>query len=323
MAWNDDGSKQLEELRPKAFALAYRMLGSVTDAEDIVQEGLLRLHRALRQDASIASPQAYLATVVTRLCIDELRSARTRRETYVGEWLPEPLISEPAVEADRVELADSLSMAFLVLLETLSPEQRAVFLLRDALDYGYDEIARIVGKSEAACRQLAVRARARVLERRPRFEVRPQQQDALVDRFFAAIEHGELDGLEALLADDVGLHGDGGGKVPALAQAVQGRRAVARMLLSWGRAGRRAGGYIVRRTVVNGQPGALIENGAGGIVAVWALEIEGQRIRAVRSIVNPDKLRHLPNSVDFGAWLRRGRSKRARTDGSSNMPERE
>lgn len=305
MAWDRDVAALLEELRPKAFALAYRMVGSVSDAEDIVQEGLLRLHRALQQGEAIASPQAYLATVVTRLCIDELRSARVRRERYVGEWLPEPLIDTSSADpTERAELADALSIAFLVLLETLSPEQRAVFLLRDVLDYGYHEIARILGKSEAACRQLAVRARARVLERRPRFDVHPQQREALVDGFFAAIDRGELDALEALLAEDVSLHGDGGGKVPALAEAVHGRSAVARTLLNWARAAARVGGFAVRRTAVNGQPGALIVTAEGATVAVWALEVGDEHIQAVHSIVNPDKLRHLPNRADLGEWLR-------------------
>lgn len=297
----------LEELRPNAFGIAYRMLGSVSDAEDIVQEGLLRLHRTMQQGETIASPQAYLATVVTRLCIDELRSARVRRETYVGSWLPEPLLETPGADAvERTELGDSLGMAFLVLLETLSPEQRAVFLLRDVFDYGFAEIARIVGKTEAACRQLAVRARARVLERRPRFDARPEQQAALVDRFFAAIDEGELASLEALLTEDVSLHGDGGGRVPALAQSVHGRRAVARVLRGWSRAGARSGGYEVRRTTVNGQLGALILSAEGAVVGVWALDVTDDGVAAVRSVVNPDKLRHIPGAADFGEWLRRG-----------------
>jgi RNA polymerase sigma-70 factor (ECF subfamily) len=307
MDWDDTVSTTLEALRPRAFGIAYRMLGSVSEAEDIVQEGLLRLHGALQGDEPVASPQAYLATVVTRLCVDELRSARVRRETYVGEWLPEPLIEAPGPDtAERTELAESLGMAFLVLLETLSPEQRAVLLLRDVFDYGYAEVAEIVGKSEAACRQLAVRARARVLERRPRFAARPEQQEALVERFFAAIEEGEIEGLEALLAEDVSLHGDGGGNVPALARALRGRSAVARTLLNWARAGERSGGYTVRPTVVNGQPGALILTADGAVVSVWALDLADDRITAVRAIVNPDKLRHVPGAADLGEWLRRG-----------------
>ena len=295
----------LEQLRPNAFAIAYRMLGSVSDAEDIVQEALLRLHTALDSDSDIASPHAYLATIVTRLCIDELRSARRKRETYVGEWLPEPLV--PATEktaAEHVEMVESLSMAFLILLESLSPEERAVLLLRDVFDYDYAAVARIVGKSEVATRQLAVRARARVLERRPRFDVDVEKQDAMAARFFAAIENGDLNGLEALLAEDVSLHGDGGGKVPALARALHGREAVARALLNWGRVGARIGGYEIRRTVVNGQAGAVITTAEGQVVSVWALDVIGDTITAVRAIVNPDKLRHFGNILDFGTWLK-------------------
>lgn len=301
-------ARLLEELRPSAFAIAYRMLGSVSDAEDIVQEALVRLHHALEEDPAIAAPQAYLATVVTRLCIDELRSARRRRETYVGEWLPEPLLGATGGEADdRLEIADSLSMAFLVLLESLSPEQRAVLLLRDVFDYDYAEVARIIGKSEAACRQLAVRARSRVLERRPRFDVDPHQRDELADHFFAAVDAGDLAKLEALLAEDVSLHGDGGGKVPALARPIMGRTAVARALLSWARAGRSVGGYEVRRMHVNAQAGALIVSADNAVIAVWALDIADGQITAVRSVVNPDKLRHIPGSGSLGEWLTRRR----------------
>jgi RNA polymerase sigma-70 factor (TIGR02957 family) len=295
------------DLRPAAFALAYRMLGSVSDAEDIVQEALLRLHQAMQKEP-IAVPQAWLSTVVTRLCLDQLRSARARRETYFGEWLPEPLVAEvtPAAE-QRYERAQSLSMAFLLLLETLSPVQRAVFLLRDVFDYEYADIARMVGKSEAACRQIAVRARAHVREGRPRFEVRPQQHERLVERFFAAIEEGDVAGLENVLAEHVTLQGDGGGRVPALARALHGRATVAKTLLNWARAGARAGGYTIRRATVNGQPGALIVTAAGAVVAVWALDVVTDRIAAVRSIVNPDKLRHIPGAGDFGRWLHAAR----------------
>lgn len=315
MASTEGTTQLLEELRPKAFAIAYRMLGWVSDAEDIVQEGLLRLHGALEEDPAIASPQAFLATVVTRLCIDELRSARRRRETYVGEWLPEPLVATDIQDvSDRLELAESVRMAFLVLLESLSPEQRAVLLLRDVFDYDYGEISRIVGKSEAACRQLAVRARARALERRPRFEAAPERQDELADRFFAAIDGGDLPGLEALLASDVSLHGDGGGRAPALARPLSGREAVGRALLNWAAVGRRAGGFTFRRVEVNAQPGALIESPDGDVVAVWTLDVAEGRIAAVRAVVNPEKLRHIPNHGDLGEWLARMRGKR----GTSN-----
>jgi RNA polymerase sigma-70 factor (TIGR02957 family) len=294
-----------EELRPGAFAIAYRMLGSASEAEDLVQEGLLRLHRTLEEGERLESPRAYLSTVVTRLAIDELRSARVRRETYFGEWLPEPLLTSSEDDPARhAEIADSLSLAFLVVLEGLSPEQRAVFLLRDVFDYPYGDIAEIVGRSEAATRQLAVRARRQVEERRPRFESSSERRDELADRFFAATQEGDLQGLEALLAEDVQLHGDGGGKVPALARALRGAARVARTLVAWGRAGRRVDGVQVRRVDVNGQPGAVLLDRDGGVISVMAVDVAGDRVRAVRSIINPDKLRHLGPVADIDALLR-------------------
>ena len=298
----------LGELRPRAFAIAYRMLGSVAEAEDVVQEALLRLHRALEQGERIQSPGAYVSTITTRLAIDGLRSARARRERYTGEWLPEPLVTDAGDDpARQAEMADSLSLAFLVLLESLSPEQRAVLLLHDVFDYGYDEIARIVGKRQANARQLAARARRHVGERRPRFETSQRKREELADRFFAAAREGDVAGLEALLAHDVELHGDGGGKVPALAHAVQGRSRVARTLLAWMRQGARIAGASVRRAEVNGQPGALLLDGEGNLIAVWALEIAGGEIRSLRSVVNPDKLGHLGPVADVQALLRGSR----------------
>jgi RNA polymerase sigma-70 factor (TIGR02957 family) len=300
--------EEIVELRRPAFALAYRMLGSVSEAEDVVQEGLLRLHRARQAGERIESPRAYLSTVVTRLAIDTLRSARVRRESYVGEWLPEPLVtSDQDDPARQAELADSLSVAFLVLLESLSPEQRAVFLLRDVFDYPYDEIARIVGKSEANTRQLAARARRHVDERRPRFEPSREQHDELANRFFAAVQEGDLEGLEALLAEDVVLHGDGGGKAPAIARPLFGRRRVARALAAWTRQAPRFGGVTVRRVDVNGQPGAMLLDSDGRLIAVMALDIGGGRIQGLNSVVNPDKLAHLGPVADVRALLRRGR----------------
>jgi RNA polymerase sigma-70 factor (TIGR02957 family) len=296
----------LEELRPRAFAIAYRMLGSVSEAEDVVQEGLLRLHRALDRGERIESPRAYLSTVVTRLGIDHLRSARVRRESYVGEWLPEPLVTSPEEDpAHHAEVADSLSLAFLVLLESLSPEQRAVFLLREVFDYPYDRIAEIVGKTEVNVRQLAVRARRHVEEGRLRFEASREQRDELARRFFAAAQKGDLEGLEGLLADDVVLHGDGGGKVPALARPLHGRNRVARTLLAWTRAGVRIGGVSLRPVEVNGQPGAMSFDPDGKLINVLALDIADGQIQAVRSIVNPDKLRHLGPLADVPALLAR------------------
>jgi RNA polymerase sigma-70 factor (TIGR02957 family) len=296
-----------EELRPGAFALAYRMLGSVSEAEDVVQEAFLRLHRTLAEGERLSSPRAYLSTVVTRLCIDQLRSARARRERYLGEWLPEPLLaSDDADPARQAELADSLSLAFLVLLESLSPEQRAAFLLREVFDYPYQEIARIVGKSEDNARQLVARARRQVEERRPRFEASRERREALARRFFAAAVDGELEALEELLAHDVVLHGDGGGKAPALAQPVHGRAKVARTLLAWVRAAARFGGVALRSAEVNGQPGALVLDREGRLVNVLALDVADGQVQAIRSIVNPDKLRHLGQVANLGELLAGG-----------------
>ncbi|HEY6777985.1 MAG TPA: RNA polymerase sigma-70 factor [Thermoleophilaceae bacterium] len=294
-----------EELRPIAFGIAYRMLGSVSEAEDVVQEAFLRLHRAQDQGQRIESPRAYLSTVVTRLAIDQLRSARARRETYVGEWLPEPLVTSPEEDpARQAEMADSLSLAFLVLLENLSPEQRAVFLLREVFDYPYDRIAEIVGKSEVAVRQLAVRSRRHVEEGRSRFEASREQRDELARHFLAAAQDGDLEALEALLAHDVVLHGDGGGRAPALARPLHGRARVARTLLAWMKATVRFGGVSLRPVEVNGQPGAMSFDPEGGLINVLALDIADGQIQAIRSVVNPDKLRHLGPLADLGELLR-------------------
>jgi RNA polymerase sigma-70 factor (ECF subfamily) len=300
---------ELDELRPAAFGVAYRMLGSVSEAEDVVQEGLLRLHRARAGGERIESPRAYLATVVSRLSLDHLRSARVRRETYVGEWLPEPLVATAADDpARKAEMADSLSLAFLVLLESLSPEQRAAFLLRDVFDEPYDRIAEIIGTSEANARQLATRARRRVEEGRPRFSASREQREELASRFFAAVEDGDLEGLEALLAHDVVLRGDGGGKAPALARALHGRPKVARALVKGLRAAGRLGVVISPRPDVNGQPGALFLDPSGRLIAVVSLDIAEGQIQAVSSIVNPDKLQHLGPLADIDALRRRGRA---------------
>ncbi len=295
----------LDQLRPASFAIAYRMLGSVAEAEDVVQEALLRVHRALEAGEQIESPRAFVATITTRLAIDELRSARARRERYVGEWLPEPILTDSRDDpAQHAEIADSLSIAMLVLLETLSPEQRAVLLLRDVFDYGYGEIAQIIGKNEDNVRQLASRARSHVDAGRPRFESSREQRDELARRFFAAATQGDLAGLEALLAHDVVLTGDGGGKVPALGHPVAGRTRVAQTLMSWIRLGSRVPGASIREVEVNGMPGALLLDGEGRLVGVWELEIGGGEIQGVNSVVNPDKLAHLGPLADMAALLR-------------------
>jgi RNA polymerase sigma-70 factor (TIGR02957 family) len=300
-------AEEFDELRPSAFAVAYRMLGSVSEAEDVVQEGFLRLHRARAGGERIQSPRAYLSTVVSRLSLHQLRSMRVRRETYVGEWLPEPLVTSTDDDpARKAEMADSLSLAFLVLLESLSPEQRAAFLLREVFDEPYDRIAQIIGTSEQNARQLATRARRHVKERRPRFEASREQQEELANRFFAAAEEGDLEGLEELLAHDVVLRGDGGGKAPALKRAIHGRARAARTLT----AGLRTLGrldLILRRERVNGQPGALVVDREGRLIAVISLDVADGQIQGVSAINNPDKLRHLGPLADLEA-LRRERS---------------
>src|SRR5213592_576220 len=221
-----------EELRPLLFSIAYRMVSSVSEAEDIVQEAFLRIHRVEAEGTKVDSPKAYLSAVVTRLSIDHLKSARARREQYVGQWLPEPLLTDSAPDAAaQAETADSLSMAFLVLLESLTPVERAVFLLRETFGYGYDEIASMVGRSEANCRQIAVRARKQIEARRPRFEASPHGRDEITSKFMDACATGDLKELVDLLADDIVLWSDGGGKVRAAHRPISGREAVARFVL--------------------------------------------------------------------------------------------
>jgi RNA polymerase sigma-70 factor (TIGR02957 family) len=292
----------LQELRPVAFAIAYRMLGSVSEAEDVVQEALLQVHQALDAGEQLASPRAFVATVTTRRAIDELRSARARREEYVGEWLPEPIITDGRDDPARhAETADSLSLAMLVLLESLSPEQRAVLLLHDVFDYDHAQIAQIVGKSQDSVRQLATRARRHVAQRRPRFQTTREQRDELARRFFQAVEQGDLSGLEVLLTHDVELTGDGGGKVPALVRSLRGRTRVARMLIDWARLAARAPGRSLRPVEVNGGPGALYLDAQQRLIAVVALDIAGGQITSISAIVNPDKLAHLGPVGDFGS----------------------
>jgi RNA polymerase sigma-70 factor (ECF subfamily) len=295
----------LDELRPVSFAIAYRMLGSVSEAEDIVQEALLRVHRTLDEGDRIESPPAFVSTVTTRLAINELRSARARREEYVGEWLPEPIVTGGTDDPARhAEMADSLSLAMLTLLESLSPEQRAVLLLHDVFDYDHAQIAEIIGKSPDNVRQLASRARRHVEARRPRFQASREHQQALASRFFAAAREGDLAGLESLLAHDVLLTADGGGKVPALAHPVRGRSRVAHMLVERLNAVSRIPEIQMRPVELNGSPGTLLLDGQDRLIAVWALEIGGGQIQAIRSIVNPDKLAHLGPTADPDFLLR-------------------
>jgi RNA polymerase sigma-70 factor (ECF subfamily) len=285
--------QELAEHRRVLFGIAYRMLGSVADAEDVVQESILRLHKARAAGTEIESEKAYLTTIVTRLAIDHLGSARVRREEYVGFWLPEPVIGDREPEAARhVEIAESLSMAFLLLLETLSPVERAVFLLREVFEYEYDEIAKIVCKAEENCRQLFARAKRHIDAGKPRFETSPERRDELARRFFAACETGNIEDLVELLAADVTVYGDGGGKATATLQPVNGRERVARLLHSFFVKGWQIR-VQVRPATVNGQPGALVLDSQERLISVMALDISDGAVQAVRSVVNPDKLRHL------------------------------
>jgi RNA polymerase sigma-70 factor (ECF subfamily) len=289
-----------EELRPLLFSIAYRMLGSASEAEDIAQEAFLRYHREVSSGTEIESPKAYLSAVTTRLAIDQLRSARVRRERYVGTWLPEPILTDPESDAAvQVETADSLSMAFLLLLENLSPVERAVFLLREVFDYGYDEIATIVDRSEENCRQIAVRARKHVLSEKPRFEASKKRREELSRRFFEATRDGDAEGLLALLAEDVVAYGDGGGKAAAFPRPVHGRERVMRLLLAVRDRGQQQLGVTGMRLVeINGQPGALFIGPQDVPVAAVTVDIADGVVQTIRAVANPDKLRHLRRAID-------------------------
>ena len=294
------------ELRPLLFSIAYRMVGSVSEAEDLVQEAFLRFHRAVAGGEEVASPKAWLSAVTTRLAIDHLRSARARRERYVGAWLPEPLVTSTEPDAaEHAETADTLSLAFLVLLERLSPVQRAVFLLHDVFGYGYGEIAGLVGRSEDNCRQIAARARRHVEAGRPRFEASRRQRDELARRFLAALEEGDTEGLVGLLAGDAVFYGDGGGKAPAMTAPLHGAQRVARFLLGLARRGA-AVGIRLRLAEVNGQPGLLTTDPEGRLVGVLGLDIVEGQVQTLRSMINPDKLRHLGPVGDLSALLEGG-----------------
>jgi RNA polymerase sigma-70 factor (ECF subfamily) len=297
MSGVESKTEQFERLRPLLFAIAYRILGSVVEAEDAVQETWLRFETAQTEPVST---KAFLSAVVTRVSIDVLRSARVRREEYVGPWFPEPLLTDPYEDPARsAELADSVSMAALLLLERLSPLERAVFVLREVFRFEYDEIASAVGRSEDACRQLASRARRHMDAGRPRFDADRRERDELAERFFAALRDGEVEGLRDLLAADVQIIGDGGGKAPAFTKGVTGFDRVIRVLeglfptidaVDLG----------VQQHEVNGQPGAILRDGAGRVLGTLTLEIMDGRIQTIRGVVNPDKLRHIGPVGD--AW---------------------
>jgi RNA polymerase sigma-70 factor (ECF subfamily) len=282
------------DLRPLLVSIAYRMLGTVSEAEDLVQEAFVRYQRALADETAIESPKAYLSAIVTRLSIDHLKSAKVRRETYVGEWLPEPLVTDEGAgdPAERAELDESLSMSFLALLERLTPVERAVFLLHDVFDYDFDEIGRIVRKSSATCRQHAVRARRFIAENRPRFDADETQRAELMGRFLAAAEQGDVNGLIEVLAEDAIVYGDGGGKVPQWYAPVTGAVNVAKLFATMGRQLRRLGSTFEPH-LVNGQPGMIFRGPHGGVMSVMSFEVVDGRVATIRSVVNPDKLKHL------------------------------
>jgi RNA polymerase sigma-70 factor (ECF subfamily) len=294
-------TEEFEELRPLLFAIAYRILGSVGEAEDAVQETWLRYADVPTRPTS---PKAFLSAVVTRLSIDVLRSARMRREQYVGQWFPEPLLTDPYQDPERsAELADSVSMAALLLLERLSPLERAVFVLREVFAFDYPDIAAAVGRSEAACRQLAARARQHMDQGRPRFEADRREREELAARFFDAIRVGDVDGLRELLAADVQMVGDGGGKAPQWAKAIVGMDKVARVLTTTVPSIFRID-MSMQRHDVNGQPGAIFRDRDGKVVATWTLDVLDGRIQTIRSVQNPDKLGHLGPVADSWAVYR-------------------
>jgi len=286
-----DAATVFTEERPKLFGVAYRMLGSVADAEDVIQETFLRWQEVADAGTAIESPSAYLTTMVSRRCLDELRSARRRREEYVGEWLPEPLLEDDRLDpAATTELADSLSTAFLVVLEALSPGERAAFLLHDVFGYEYPELARILGRAEPACRQLVARARRRVAERRPRFDVSPEEHDRLLSEFLHATAAGDVDGLVSLLAHDAVLRADGGGVVTAARNPIAGADRIARWF--FGVMAKAPAGFGAEPGEVNGLPGVVMRVD-GALYGVMSIDVRDGRIQNIYIQVNPAKLHGL------------------------------
>jgi RNA polymerase sigma-70 factor, ECF subfamily len=294
--------EEFEQLRPLLFSIAYRILGSVADAEDAVQESWLRYAASSTEPVSA---KAFLSAVVTRISINVLRSARVRREAYVGPWFPEPLLEDPYQDPVRsAELADSLSMAVLLLLERLSPSERAVFVLRDVFGFSFAEVAAALGRSEAACRQLAVRARRHMDDGRPRFDADRKDRDELAERFFAAFTDGDVDQLRQFLAADVAIVGDTGGKAPQWGTGIYGAQNVARLLGALVAPFVEIGGWIEQHDV-NGQPGAIFHDRDGKVINTWALDILDGQIQAIRTVSNPDKLGHVGPVADAWAIVRR------------------
>ena len=301
---------EFEQLRPLLFSIGYRILGSVSEAEDAVQETWLRYQASPAQPTSA---KAFLSAVVTRISIDVLRSARVRREKYAGPWFPEPLLDDPYEDPARsAELADSVSTAALLLLERLSPLERAVFVLREVFGFGFPEIASAVGRSEAACRQLAVRARHHMDEGRPRFEADRRERDELAARFFDALREGDVEGLRELLAADVQMIGDGGGKAPQWARGIIGAEKVGRVLAALIPPFAQIGG-VVEPHEVNGQPGAIFRDRDGRVINTWTLDILDGQIQTIRTVINPDKLGHVGPVADAWAVAREANQARRPT----------
>lgn len=301
-----DGAS-FETLRPLLFGIAYRMLGGASDAEDIVQDAYLRYRKATDDGTRIASLKSYLCAVVTRLSIDRLRSARVRRERYVGLWLPEPLLTEGGFVShphDDSPESESLSMAFLLLLERLTPVERAVFLLHDVFGYPHGRIAEMVEKTETNTRRIASRARRSIHQGRPRYEGSTAERDRLAARFFAAVTDGDVDGLVRMLSDEVVVHGDGGGNAPQWAGPIEGPSRVSRLLAGLGRKLVEAGLHLEHREV-NSQPGALVMDAHGRLISVFVLEIAHGAVHVVRSVINPEKLGHIAPVADVWALVRR------------------
>ncbi|MER6070093.1 RNA polymerase sigma-70 factor [Streptomyces sp. NPDC001817] len=299
--------EEFEELRPLLFCLAYRILGSVAEAEDAVQETWMRYDLSATRPTST---RAFLSATVTRISIDVLRSARVRREAYVGPWFPEPLLTDPYQDpAHSAELADSLSMASLLLLERLSPLERAVFVLRDVFAFGFPDIAAAVGRSEAACRQLAVRARRHMDAGRPRFEADRKEREELAERFFDALKEGDVDGLRQLLAADVRMAADSAGKAPQWAGGINGVDQMCQMLGQLLLPFLGIGGVVEPRQV-NSRPGAVFRDRDGKVVNIWTLDILDGRIQTIRTVSNPDKLGHLGPVADAWALLREAQQAR-------------
>ncbi|MER6949225.1 RNA polymerase sigma-70 factor [Nonomuraea sp. NPDC000554] len=304
-------AEEFEDLRPLLFSIAYRILGSVGEAEDAVQEAWLRYEAYPTQPASA---KAFLSATVSRIAIDVLRSARVRREEYAGQWFPEPLLADPYEDPERsAELADSVSMAALLLLERLSPLERAVFVLREVFGFGFGEVASAVGRSEAACRQLAVRARRHMDAGRARFEADRREREELAERFFDAFREGDVDGLRKLLAADVQMVGDSGGKAPLWGKGLFGAENVARMLAAIVAPFVRIGG-VVEPHEVNGQPGAIFRDRDGKVVNTLALDMLDGQIQTIRAVINPDKLGHLGPVADAWAVVREANQARRPKD---------